>query len=143
MSQFTGAEIAIQLVHPGRCRVIYSINKAGQSIGEIELDQIAWRSGEAELKIEITDQKMHGQGFGTQAINALLEQAFSRMNLKRVYLRVFAENTAALRCYEKVGFTKEGRLQRRMNGNSRQEIILMGIKRTEFLNGSAKKPETA
>jgi len=72
------------------------------------LDQIAWRSGEAELKITIYEERHHSQGYGTTAILALLEETFFRMNLRRIYLRVHASNTIAMRCYKKVGFKKEG-----------------------------------
>lgn len=87
---------------------LYQITKhGGEPIGEIALDQIAWRSGEAELKISIDDARLHNHGYGTQAILSLLEQAFGKMNLKRIYLRVHARNAIALRCYEKAGFKKK------------------------------------
>ena len=50
------------------------------------------------------------QGFGTDAVRTLVEYAFRSMRLSRVYLRVFTSNVRAIRCYEKVGFRKEGRL---------------------------------
>ncbi len=84
-----------------------SDHETWEPIGEIALDQIAWRSGEAELKISIDDARLHNHGYGTQAILSLLEQAFGKMNLKRIYLRVHARNAIALRCYEKAGFKKK------------------------------------
>jgi RimJ/RimL family protein N-acetyltransferase len=37
-----------------------------------------------------------------------LTHAFENMNLHRVWLRVHSTNERAIRCYEKVGFVKEG-----------------------------------
>lgn len=135
MSQIGEDSIALELLKPERCRIFYQIMKQGQPIGEIALDQIAWRSGEAELKISIEDEKLHNHGYGTEAICALLKQAFLKMNLNRIYLRVHARNTIAVRCYEKVGFKKEGRLQRRTEQSAKEIIYLMGISRQEFCAG--------
>ncbi len=133
MSEIMGGNISLQLVKPHRYRVHYYILLDGQAIGDIELDHIAWRSGEAELKIEIFDGKMHNHGYGTEAVTTLLGQAFLKMNLNRVYLRVQASNKIAIRCYEKAGFKKRGRLQRVTEWGTEEEIFLMGITKTQFL----------
>lgn len=133
MSHILGEKVALRLVKPQRCRVVYQIFLDDLAIGFIELDQIAWRSGEAELKIEIVESKLHGHGYGTDAVVALLNHAFVTMNLNRVYLRVHATNKLALRCYEKAGLKKEGRLQRITERNREEEIFLMGITKDKFL----------
>ncbi|NMB02638.1 MAG: GNAT family N-acetyltransferase [Firmicutes bacterium] len=133
MSLIMGAKTALKLIKPHRCRVLYQILVDSLIIGDIELDHIAWRSGEAELKIEIYDNKWHGHGYGTDAVTALLNHAFLTMNLNRVYLRVHATNEIALRCYEKAGFKKEGRLQRLTEQNGEEEIFLMGINKEKFV----------
>lgn len=140
MSLIKGEKIALQLIDPHRYRVLYAILLKDQSIGEIELDHIAWRSKEAELKVSIPESAFHNQGYGTDAITALLGHAFSKMGLKRVYLRVKAENHGALRCYEKVGFKKEGRLRRRIE-NKNQTIFLMGLSKGRFLPQTPQTPQ--
>jgi RimJ/RimL family protein N-acetyltransferase len=107
----------------------------GKLIGDIELDHITWRSGDAELRIRIGEKHLWDKGFGTDAVMTLLKHAFMRLALKRVYLRVYAANTRAVRCYEKAGFRKEGRLQRRMQNGVTAEIILMRILRSEYMQG--------
>ncbi|NLL47935.1 MAG: GNAT family N-acetyltransferase [Firmicutes bacterium] len=134
MSQLMGGKVALELVKPNRYRVHYHILLGTKRIGEIELDHIAWRSGEAELKIDIFDPLMHNHGYGTDAIITLLEQAFLTMNLTRIYLRVQASNEKALHCYEKVGFRKEGRLQRLTESNTEEEIFLMALEKARFQN---------
>jgi RimJ/RimL family protein N-acetyltransferase len=133
MSQLLGGKISLELVRPHRYRVHYHILLDEQIIGEIELDHIAWRSGEAELKIDIYDGEMQNHGYGTDAVTTLLGQAFLKMNLNRVYLRVQASNTCALRCYEKAGFRKKGRLHRLTEWDTEEEIFLMGVTKAQFL----------
>lgn len=105
----------------------------GNPIGDIELDHITWRNGDAELRIRIGEGSYRGRGYGAEAIAALLSYAFGKMNLSRVYLRVASDNHAAIRCYEKVGFKKEGKLMRSHNHTRVQrEIYLMRILKDEF-----------
>ncbi|HHT91656.1 MAG: GNAT family protein [Bacillota bacterium] len=133
MSEIMGGKVSLKLVKPHRYRVHYHIFLSGQIIGEIELDHIAWRSGEAELKVHIFDAEMHNHGHGSDAVMTLLGQAFLRMNLNRVYLRVLASNKKAVRCYEKAGFRKEGRLRRLTEANMEEEIFLMGVSKAQYL----------
>ncbi|NLM40847.1 MAG: GNAT family N-acetyltransferase [Firmicutes bacterium] len=140
MSQIMGDRIALQLKKAGRCRLLYQILLKDEVIGEVELDQIAWRSGEAELKIAIFDTDKQRHGLGTDAVTTLVAHAFGSMNLKRVYLRVHASNAVAIRCYEKAGFKKEGKLQRCLGGSIREEILLMAVGRGQF---QRKRPPEA
>lgn len=116
----------------------FAITANGQLIGDIELDHITWRSGDAEMRIRIGAKSLWDQGLGTEAVTVLLFHAFRNMNLARVYLRVYADNHRAIRCYQKVGFKKEGRLLRSNNNQPFREIILMRILKNEFVrrNGS-------
>ncbi|HHY09074.1 MAG TPA: GNAT family N-acetyltransferase [Firmicutes bacterium] len=141
MSLIRGAKIALKATKPHRYRVHYDVLLEDKPIGEIELDHIAWRSGEAELKIEIPKAGLQNKGYGTDAVLTLLEHAFTKMNLNRVYLRVYATNFPALRCYKKAGFKKEWRLQRKVAGGGEKVIYLMGITKEEFLTrpGENKK----
>jgi len=101
-------------------------------IGHIELDHIAWRSGDAELRIRIGEKSFWDQGYGTDAVRTLVEYAFRSMRLSRVYLRVFTSNVRAIRCYEKVGFRKEGRLTRPGPDGRLATILLMRITRADL-----------
>lgn len=102
-------------------------------IGDIELDHIAWRSGDAELRIRIGLPEHWGKGLGTDAVRTLLNYAFDDLNLKRIYLRVAKKNPRAIRCYQKVGFKKEGKLVRTLAGKPNEVIYLMRILRHEYL----------
>ncbi len=105
----------------------------GQPIGDIELDHIAWRNGDAELRIRIGEGNYRGKGYGTESVTTLLDHAFNEMNLSRVYLRVASDNHVAIRCYEKAGFKKEGKIIRsQQSGRPQRKIYLMRILREEF-----------
>lgn len=115
--------------------------KDGMLIGDLALDHIAWRSGDAELRIRIGEKSHWDQGYGQDAVSALLEHAFYRMNLSRIYLRVFAFNKRAIRCYEKCGFRKEGRLRREGPDGGPTWVILMRLRKEE--HGRARRRGTA
>jgi putative acetyltransferase len=51
-----------------------------------------------------------GKGVGTALMQAAIDLADKWLNLRRLELEVFVDNTAAIRLYEKFGFAIEGRL---------------------------------
>jgi RimJ/RimL family protein N-acetyltransferase len=110
-----------------------SDGQPGVAIGNCSLFDVDARNQRAELGIVIGEKEYWSQGYGTDAIKTMLRYAFDEMNLRRVYLRVYAANTRAMRCYEKCGFRTEGRLRQHVyrNGVWHDEII-MAVLRDEF-----------
>jgi len=109
----------------------------GTLIGSIGLVEISWRKSEAELVVLIGDERYRGRGYGTEAVNTLLEYAFNHTKLARVYLRVFQENTSAIRCFEKCGFRKEWVVTRKFeDGGPSKKVILMTLDRKGFIESS-------
>lgn len=118
-----------------RHRQAFAIELAdGSFIGDIELDQIAWRSGDAELRVRIGEECARGRGYGTEAVRLMLTHGFETLNLRRIYLRVFQFNRRAIASYRKVGFKKEGAIMRTTAAGARARIVLMRIFRHEFLS---------
>lgn len=102
-------------------------------IGTIGLHGIRWKDRCAALGIAIGEKAYWNQGYGTDAIRALLRFAFEEMNLHRVELEVLDFNLRARRCYEKVGFRYEGaRRQACFKGGAYHDLLIMGILRDEF-----------
>lgn len=104
-------------------------------IGNIEIriiDDIAQRG---LLGIAIFNPSCWNKGYGTEAIELLLNFAFSSLNLHTIELEVFSFNKRALACYKKVGFVESGR-KREAHFKSGQyhDIILMDISVIEFTN---------
>lgn len=77
-------------------------------IGTTYLRDIDVRHNKAEFGIFIGEESALGKGYGTEAAKLMVDYGFRKLNLHRIFLRVFAENLVAIRSYEKVGFVKEG-----------------------------------
>jgi RimJ/RimL family protein N-acetyltransferase len=92
-------------------RLAYAIMVHGQLIGDVVLENISWRSAEAEVRICIGVRDYWNHGYGTAAMARLLQHAFFHLGLDLVYLRVLEHNLRAIRSYEKLGFRKRGRLE--------------------------------
>jgi len=93
--------------------VIFVIEEAKtrQVIGTCQLLNINWRHRSAELQIRIGNTQYHGRGFGSEAVKLLTHFGYVDLNLHRIYLHVFANNTRAIKSYEKCGFVKEALLK--------------------------------
>jgi RimJ/RimL family protein N-acetyltransferase len=102
-------------------------------IGFVNLWIASWASAEAFVGIGIGERAYWGKGYGTDAMQLALRFAFSELNLERVSLEAFANNTRAIRSYEKAGFWLEG-VQRewvRRDGQ-RGDVVSMGVLREEW-----------
>ena len=62
----------------------------------------------AELGIRIGNEADRGKGHGRAALKLALQYAWDTLNLKRVWLTVFAGNTRAIAAYAHAGFVQEG-----------------------------------
>ena len=76
-----------------------------------------------------------GHGYGTDAMRVLIDYAFTRRNLRRLYLDVVAPNERAIASYLKVGFVEEGRMREHawMRG-AYVDLVAMGLLRSEWLS---------
>lgn len=92
-------------------------DKFGNWVGTISLKNIDYKVGQAEYAI-ITSSKVHGTGIAIEATKELLDIAFNKIKLNRVYLDVVKENIRANRFYLKCGFKYEGCF--------RQSIVIKG-----------------
>jgi RimJ/RimL family protein N-acetyltransferase len=119
--------------------VIFGIRlwDTGKLIGSCQLHSISSVHRGAELQIRLGDEGERRKGYGSEALQLLLDFAFGDLNLNRVYLHVFSTNEAALRVYEEVGFVREGTLRRAVYIDGKYiDVVAMGILRDEY---SAKR----
>ena len=80
-------------------------------IGNVSLDQIDGRHHNARMSIFIGDESLQGQGCGSEAVQLLLEYAFSTLQLHKVWCKTDAGFPAVIRFYERLGFRQEGVLR--------------------------------
>ena len=108
-------------------------------IGSISLDKIDSISRSAELGIFIGKAARHGRGYGTEAVNLILEYGFRYLNLHSVQLKVIANNERAHKCYIKCGFRDAGRLRESIFvGGEYRDELWMDILASEFKGGFIK-----
>lgn len=116
----------------GGVNLVIADRETRRYLGQCALSLVDQTARHAELSI-VTAPDSAGQGYGTEAVGLLLDFAFSHMNLNRVYLRVYAANERAVRCYERCGFRREGRLREHAYCDGRYEDVLeMGLLRREW-----------
>ncbi|MEE3469860.1 MAG: GNAT family protein [Butyrivibrio hungatei] len=97
-------------------------------IGFIMLHSIEWNNRKAIMTVGIGDKAARGCGYGSEAIEMILRFAFMELNLNRVGLDVISDNTPAIECYQKAGFTVEGRARESViRFGEKLDLIYMGI----------------
>jgi RimJ/RimL family protein N-acetyltransferase len=62
----------------------------------------------AEIGVRIGDESDRGKGYGSAGLKLALDYAWDTLNLKRVWLTVFAGNSRAIASYARAGFEQEG-----------------------------------
>lgn len=116
------------------------VNPRGRFIGLVRFWRISQRNRNAMLTIFIGEKDCWGKGYGTDALRLALLQAFGPMDLHRIELHVFEFNARAIRCYEKVGFIREGvRREALWRENRYYDVYAMGITRPEFMKLEAER----
>lgn len=104
-------------------------------VGKVGLYSINRVSLAVEYRIFIGDKTYWNKGYGTEAAQLILDYAFMKLNLNKVWLGVNAEDKRATRSYEKSGFTKEGILRQEVYRNGKYyDAVRMSILREEFFN---------
>jgi diamine N-acetyltransferase len=103
-------------------------------IGFANIRDYSNRHGTAEFGISIFEASDRGQGYGTEAVQLLMDYAFSVLGVYNVWLDTPAYNHAALRAYEKVGFREIGRRRgARVLAGRRYDVVLMDCLADEFV----------
>jgi RimJ/RimL family protein N-acetyltransferase len=94
-------------------RVMFAIRQRTDPkiIGYINIHNISAVHRSADLGIRIGEERHRGQGLGKEALAMALDYCWNHLNLERVGLVVFRNNTRAIAAYSASGFKKEGILK--------------------------------
>ncbi len=107
------ASLQAQLRYPDAARRSYAIeDEGGRHIGNAMYYNLKEATGEAELGITIGDRRYWDQGYGSDAVQALVRLVFREKGLRRVFLHTLDWNVRAQRCFQKAGFVPRGPVQR-------------------------------
>jgi RimJ/RimL family protein N-acetyltransferase len=102
-------------------------------IGFCSLFRMQMVHGNTLMAIGIGNSDYRGRGYGTDAIHLLLGYAFRELDLHRVSLNVFSNNTRAIHVYEKLGFVHEGAQREALyRDDARHDMVYMGILRRDW-----------
>jgi RimJ/RimL family protein N-acetyltransferase len=116
--------------HQGDAEFIVTLD--GTAVGRCLIFREDALSRHAEVGIALLPEA-RGKGIGTEAMRQLVEFAFIRRNLRRVYLWVLSSNAAGIASYKKLGFVEEGRHREHcwVRGEYEDEVA-MGLLRSEW-----------
>ena len=107
--------------------------KSNQLIGSITLDKIDFISRTAVLGIFIGDDEFRSKGYGSEAINLILEYGFKYLNLHNINLDLLSYNERAYKCYLKCGFKDAGKTRECIFLNGKYyDKLHMDILESEF-----------
>jgi RimJ/RimL family protein N-acetyltransferase len=105
-----------------------------QGIGTVFLRNVDKVNGSGIVGIFIGDRRYLGQGYGTDALNALVDFGFGELRLERIELEVFDFNQRAIRSYEKAGFQTDAIQRRaRFHRGAHHDVHIMSILRDDWL----------
>ena len=95
-----------------RCIVALKENEEG--IGTVILSDIDTKNGVAQVHIKMDKQCGRGKGYGSDALNTIVNYAFGEMRLNCIYADVLEYNTVSQKLFEKCGFHRDGVLRSRV-----------------------------
>lgn len=82
-----------------------------QFVGCVWLHGIDDRHRYAEVRIIIGEKRYWGKGMGKEAISAIVEFAFKKLDLHKLYAYVLGPNARASEAFKGAGFVREGLLK--------------------------------
>jgi RimJ/RimL family protein N-acetyltransferase len=102
-------------------------------IGRADVFEIDRYNGSAGFGIAIGEHEVRGSGFGTDAVNVVVDFCFGQLRLERLWLVTDEVNARAQHVYEKAGFVHEGRLRRAFYQDGKfWDDIRMAMLRSEW-----------
>lgn len=114
---------------PGGSALVLTRNGNAEPIGYGELNPMHKETHHLWLGHVMIRPDQRGRGAGQALVRALVKCAFNQLFATRVSLIVFPDNTTAVRCYRRVGFSIVGREYHRFGGaGTRDRLLRLEIK---------------
>lgn len=114
------------------CQLAITLRSNGQLIGNCGIRRKPENDWEADIGYELSPDHW-GQGYATDAAQALVDFGFQELNLHRISSWCIAENVASARVLEKVGLRLEGRLRENEHFKGRWwDTLVYGLLKQEW-----------
>lgn len=98
----------------------------GEPIGMVGLYDIQWVHRICEIGIFIGEQEARGKGYASDACRVIERYAYEHLNLRKIKLKVVADNDAGLAFWTKSGYAIVGKyIQERYIKGEYRDLILM------------------
>ena len=122
--------------HAGReLTWLLELKETGKVIGEIVLYDFRLQK-QADIGYRI-NKKFWGQGFASEAGQAVVHFGFENLELDRLQIRCFRDNPGSIRIAEKLGFQKEGLIRKGVIINVITDYYIFGCLREDYMKFSA------
>jgi RimJ/RimL family protein N-acetyltransferase len=93
-------------------------------LGHVMLHTVSWRHRRAEVGYWLVDEARR-RGVGATAVSLLVDWAFTALDLDRIEITTTADNLAARRLAQRLGFAEEGILRARNHERGRRVDVVM------------------
>ena len=107
------------------------VQETEEAIGMVNLVDIDWKNGSAFQGIRMSAKK--GQGYGTDAVMALMRYAFEELRLVRLDATILEYNTVSQGLYKKCGWSIEGTKKKAIYRQGKHyNLLIAGITDEEY-----------
>ena len=111
----------------------FVITVEGRPVGRIGLNKFSRRDRRCALYLFIGEPELWGRGYARDAVMALLDFAFGRLDLHMVELWTLAANDRVIGVYERCGFRREATLRERSwKDGTWVDHVVLSVTREEF-----------
>ncbi|MDM5335903.1 GNAT family N-acetyltransferase [Fictibacillus enclensis] len=117
------------------------IKTTGELIGEIELYNFDIPTENCEVGYSLGCRWWH-QGYGTEALRAVVEFGFRYMNIHKISAAHNIDNAASGRIMSKVGMAQEGMIRHKIRNakNQYKDCAVYGILQEDYLKNTVSTP---
>jgi len=108
------------------------VNENDEYMGTISLKNINYIDRNGEYAIVLRRQAI-GTEVAKIATAEILDMAFNKLKLERIYLNVYSQNTRAVKFYKKFGFKYEGEFKKHIFYNNEfKDLMWFAILKEEY-----------
>lgn len=95
-------------------RCIVALQENEKAIGTIILSDIDQKNAIGHIHIKMSKDGGRGKGYGTDAVNTMVQYAFEELRLNCIYANILSYNEASIKLFERCGFKRDGVLRQRV-----------------------------